>query len=54
MPQVVIKMSTQKQRTKIAIVMAMPAMACFWYYTSWQATLALFVLLWADNIDKDR
>jgi hypothetical protein len=44
----------EKVLKKIIITSAigLPAVIAFTYYTSWQATLALFFILWADNIDK--
>ena len=44
-------MSTKK-RFLIVLFIGVTAFIIFSRYTNWQATTALFFILWMDNIDK--
>lgn len=42
------------RKSLIATVIGLPALVAFGYFTDWKAAVALFVVMYADNIDKGR
>lgn len=43
---------SQGIKTLIACCMGFPALFVVGYYTCWQVAVAVFIMQWADNIDK--
>ena len=47
-------LSARLRKSWTAAAIGLPALVAFGYFTDWRAMVALFFVMWADNLDKGR